>query len=190
MRSFRQSSLLATLGAGLALALAAPAVANVHIPEGGAVTPNSVLVINFQVQEGCDGAATDRLEVTIPESISNPVPEDVPGWAEVLVFEDGADGQPRVAQVHWIGGPIQDGLFAEFGLRAGFPDELGGTVEFPVVQHCGLLEKTSNPTVALQPRLGPRDLIELFAMIEDVSDVGIAELAERNTGLEEFEPEQ
>ena len=158
------------LAAGLAGLIAAPAAA-VNIPEGGAVTADSLFVINFQVQEGCDGAPTDALEVTIPESIGNPRPESVSGWdatVETLPAEgEDADGERTV--VRWTGGPLPDGTFKEFGLRARFPDEPGATIAFPVVQTCGSVERAwvddggemAAPTVTLNERFGPRDILEL-----------------------------
>ncbi len=154
--------------AGLAGLVAAPAAA-VNIPEGGAVTPDSVLVINFQVQEGCDGAPTDALEVTIPDSVQSPLPESVPGWDVTVesTASEGDGGEQTV--VRWSGGSLPDGTFQEFGLRARFPDDPGATIAFPVVQRCGdtALAWTDDggdmaaPTVTLSERFGPRDIAEL-----------------------------
>lgn len=160
-----------TVAAGALALVAAPAAA-VNIPEGGAVTPDSVFVIHFQVQEGCDGAATDALEVTIPAQVSNPLPEAVPGWdvAVDTLDDESSDGDAdALTIVRWTGGSLQDGAFAEFGLRARFPDEPGASIAFPVVQRCGLVERiwsgsdgdSPAPTVTLTERFGPRDLVEL-----------------------------
>lgn len=163
------------LAAGALALLAAPASA-VNIPEGGAVTPDSVFVIHFQVNESCDGAPTDGLEVTIPDVVSNPQPEEVSGWnVEVATLDpaddpdagDEASAGPTV--VRWSGGVIEEGTFGEFGLRARFPDEPGVTIAFPVVQHCGLVERVFTegddedpaPTVTLTERFGPRDIADL-----------------------------
>lgn len=187
MASITRGSLATGLATGMLLAAAAPVAADsVNIPEGGAVTPGSVFVINFQVQEGCDGLATDTVEVVIPEEVDNPIPEDVPGWAESaeIVIDD--EGNERIGLVRWFGGPLEDGLYYEFGLRAGFPDDPGATIEFPVIQRCGLAEVTSSPTVALEPRFGPRDILELAGQIDELQGQ-LDELAERGTGLEELE---
>jgi len=190
--------------AGLAGLIAAPAAA-VNIPEGGAVDAARVFVINFQVQEGCDGAPTDALEVTIPESIGNPRPESVSGWdatVETLPAEgEDADGERTV--VRWSGGSLPDGTFKEFGLRANFPDEPGATIAFPVVQTCGTVERAwtddegemAAPTVTLNGRLGPRDILELRdvvgqlrsevdGMIEQLGDVNVSNLRSRVSDTE------
>ncbi len=154
--------------AGLAGLIATPAAA-VNIPEGGAVTPDSVFVINFQVQEGCDGAPTDALEVTIPDSVQGPLPESVSGWDVTVenMAAGGDDGEQTV--VRWSGGPLPDGTFKEFGLRARFPDDPGATIAFPVVQRCGETELAwtdesgdmAAPMVTLSERFGPRDIADL-----------------------------
>ena len=147
------------LSAAMLIAFAAPVLGeNVNIPEGGAVTPGSVFVINFQVQAGCDGLPMDTLEVTIPEAVDNPLPEDVPGWTVESETAPASDGTSRVSLVRWSGGLLEDGAFAEFGLRAGFPDEPGSTIEFPVVQRCGdemLASVGSSPSQPGQPGHSP-----------------------------------
>jgi uncharacterized protein YcnI len=152
----RMSAALAV--SSLALASSAlPAGANVNIPEGGAVTPDSVFLINFQAQGGCDGLPMDTLEVTIPSEVDNPVPEDVPGWT----VETETTDDDVTTLVRWSGASLDPETFLEFGMRLIFPDDAGATIEFPVIQRCGLEEVTSSPTVTLTPRFGPRDIIAL-----------------------------
>jgi len=197
----------AALGAVMLMVLAAPAQ-GVRIPEGGIVPPGSTFVIHFQVHEGCDGVPTDTLEVTIPETVGNPIPEAVPGWVvetETATTEgqDGADAEPRISLVRWTGGPLEDGQFLEFGLRLRFPDEPGAVLEFPVVQRCGELEQAWTgadetfpvPTVVLAERLSERDLIALNASLDElvtevkdlqtqIGDVDAANLRSRVTDSE------
>lgn len=166
-----KSLVRSSVAAGVLALMAAPAHA-VNIPEGGAVTPDSVFVINFQIQEGCGGLPTDGLEVTIPDSISSPLPEDVPGWdVEVETLTPAVDDDDATEQtvVRWTGGLLEEGAFAEFGLRARFPDDPGATIAFPVVQRCGAVEQSFTegddenpaPTVTLNERFGPRDIADL-----------------------------
>lgn len=180
------------VAAGLTGLLAAPAAA-VNIPEGGAVSADSVFVINFQVQEGCAGAPTDALAVTIPASIENPQPESVSGWEVTLetVPAEGDDAEGERTVVRWSGGPLPDGTFKEFGLRARFPDEPGATIAFPVVQTCGSIERAwtddegemAAPTVTLNERFGPRDILELRdSMVQLRSDFD--ELREQLGGVD------
>jgi uncharacterized protein YcnI len=190
------------IAAGLTGLIAAPAAA-VNIPEGGAVTADSLFVINFQVQEGCDGAPTDALEVTIPDSIQSPQPEWVSGWDATVetVPAEGDDAERTV--VRWSGGPLPDGTFKEFGLRARFPDDPGATIAFPVVQTCGTVERAwtddggemAAPTVTLNERFGPRDILDLRdslvqlrsevdGLTEQVGDVNVGNLRSRVSDTE------
>ena len=202
----RTTNILArgAVAAGLAGLIAAPAAA-VNIPEGGAVSADSLFVINFQVQEGCAGAPTDTLEVTIPESVGNPQPEWVSGWEATVetipAEDDDADGGRTV--VRWSGGPLPDGTYKEFGLRARFPDEPGATIAFPVVQTCGTMERAwtddggemAAPTVTLNERFGPRDILDLRdavvqlrsevdGLIEQLGDVNVGNLRSRVSDTE------
>ncbi len=178
--------MVAGLSAAMLIAFAAPAFGeNVNIPEGGAVTPGSNFLINFQVQGGCDGLPMDALEVTIPEAVANPLPEGVPGWTVESETVPASDGTSRVSLVRWSGGPLQDGAFYEFGLRAAFPDEPDLSIEFPVVQRCGAETSTSAPTVVLAPRFGPQDLIGLSDSVAAIR----AEVEELSSRLGGVDPE-
>lgn len=152
------------VSAGLFGLLATPVQASVNIPEGGAVPPDGVFVIHFQVFEGCDGAPTNAVEVTIPDAVRNPLPQGVPGWeTEIETTAEGEDAERTV--VRWSGGLVEPDEFVEFGLRARFPDEPDTTLAFPTVQTCGTVQNEwtgdQAPTVTLSPRVGPRGVIEL-----------------------------
>lgn len=182
----------AAVSAVMLMVLAAPAQ-GVRIPEGGVVPSGSTFVIHFQVHQGCDGSPTDMLEVTIPESVGNPIPEAVPGWVvetETVPTEgqETEDAEPRISLVRWTGGPLEDGQLLEFGLRLRFPDDPGATLEFPVVQRCGPdLEQAWTgadeafpvPTVVLAERLSERDLIALNESL----DALVAEVEELRTQI-------
>jgi uncharacterized protein YcnI len=179
----------AAVSAVMLMVLAAPAQ-GVRIPEGGVVQPDSTFVIHFRVIEGCDGSPTDMLEVTIPESVGNPIPEAVPGWVveTETVPTEGQDAEPRTSLVRWTGGPLEDGQLLEFGLRLRFPDEPGAVLEFPAVQRCGpdieqawtgADEAFPVPTVVLAERLSERDLVAL----DESLDALVAEVAELRTQI-------
>lgn len=196
--------------AALASLLAVPAYA-VNIPEGGAVTPDSTYIIHFQVREVCDGAPMDTLEVTIPASVENPTPEAIEGWdveVETPSMDDGDASGDALTIVRWTGGPLEAGAFLEFGLWARFPDEPNATLEFPVVQRCGTVERTwsgsdgetAAPTVKLTERVLQRDLEELTASLDEVvgqvdelssqlGDVDVANLRSRVDDAEDSQAE-
>ena len=187
----------ASLATAMAALVAMPAGANVNIPEGGAVARDSISVIHLRVFDGCDGQATDGLEVEIPESVRNVTPAAVPGWSvevetasgETMAPAEVAEGE-RVTAVSWSGGPLPAGQLMDFGLRAYFPDEAGATLAFPVTQTCGLTEVrwdgeqgTDNaaPLVAIGNHVGQRELGELEDTVRGLSDE-VAQLRDELTG--------
>lgn len=173
--NYRVRTISAVLAAGMLAAMAAPVQA-VNVPDGGAVPPGRVSVIHFRILEGCEGLATDGLELTIPESVTQVIPEAVPGWSLETETVD-RDGTPEVSVVRWTGGPLPDDQMLEFGLRAVFPEEPGTVVEFPAVQRCsttmlewsGADEETPAPVVRIAERLGAQDLIAVGDAVAELS---------------------
>ena len=171
------------ISAGLLSVLAAPVQA-VNIPEGTAVTPDSVFIINFQVRESCQGTPMDALEVAVPASVQNPTPEALAGWDTEVIPPGESEPADARTIVRWSGGPLEDGAFKEFGLWARFPDQPGATLEFPAVQRCGTVERVWDgsedgapvPTVQLTDRILQRDLMDLNAtvdgMVSDIDEIG------------------
>jgi uncharacterized protein YcnI len=163
------------LSAGLVAALGGIAHA-VTIPDGGTVEADHVGLIHFRITEGCDGAPTDGLEVSVPQELRQVIPEAVPGWTvETETVE--LEGSPEVSIVRWTGGPLPDGQLLEFGLRATFPDEPGVVLDFPAVQHCGTTaldwsgigEDMPVPVVRTADRVGAADLIALADTVSEMS---------------------
>ena len=100
---------------------------------------------------GCDGAATDTLEVQIPVGVTSVKPKLMAGWtietetAPVPEASMAPDASPAaghseeeavITLVRWSGGSLPDSQYADFQLRAVFP-ETPGTVAFPTIQRCG-----------------------------------------------------
>jgi uncharacterized protein YcnI len=199
--SHQNLAIRAALAAGMLAAIAAPVQA-VNVPDGGAVPPGRVSVVHFRVLDGCEGQATEGLELAIPEGVTQVIPEAVPGWSVETETVD-RDGVPEVAVVRWIGGPLPDRQMLEFGLRAAFPDEPGAVVQIPAVQRCstttlewsGTDEETPAPVVRIAERLGAQDLIalgdavaELSLVVEELGlrlgDVDVPNLRSRVSELE------
>ncbi|MFM8531053.1 MAG: DUF1775 domain-containing protein, partial [Ilumatobacteraceae bacterium] len=72
------------LGAGIVasgtlLAFAVPAFAHVA-PDPSTVAASSSARIAFRVPHGCDGAATDTVEIQIPEGVFSVEPQAKSGW--------------------------------------------------------------------------------------------------------------
>jgi periplasmic copper chaperone A len=151
MQSFHpvrgRRALLAGALLTIVVAAPAPALGHVTIPDGAAVPSGSSSVIHLRVPHGCEGAATDTLEVQLPDGIVSAQPESVPGWTlEVEMVpsepydEFGTERTERVGVIRWSGGDLPDAAFFDFGIRARFVLEPGTTVAIPVVQRCGDVE--------------------------------------------------
>jgi uncharacterized protein YcnI len=105
-------------------------------------------VIHLRVPHGCEGAATDTLEVQIPDGVVSAQPEYVPGWTietEMVESEPyerfGETLTERVGVIRWIGGELPDAAFYDFAIRATFLGDEGTTLAFPTLQRCGELEE-------------------------------------------------
>jgi uncharacterized protein YcnI len=151
-RARRGGALLCAVVATLAVAL--PAAAHITIPEGEVPSGGSS-VIHFRVPHGCEGAATDTVEVQLPDGVVSGQPEFIPGWT---VETETVESEPyerfgetlteRVGVIRWSGGELPDLAYLDFGVRATFLADEGTVLAFPVVQRCGDLEEAwIEPTV-------------------------------------------
>ncbi|MEO5805878.1 DUF1775 domain-containing protein [Devosia sp.] len=101
----------------------------------------------FQVGHGCDGAATTKIRVQIPEGVIAVKPQPKPGWTVETVKGKYAKSYDYygtaltegVKEVVWGGGNLPDDFYDEFLLRGTITADLkvGSTVFFPVIQECG-----------------------------------------------------
>ncbi len=98
----------------------------------------------IRVSHGCDGSATTRIRVRIPEGVIAVKPQPKPGWE--LTTTVGKLPQPYdaghgrtvtegVIEVSWAGGKLADDHYDEFVLRAQLPSR-PGVLYFPIVQDC------------------------------------------------------
>ena len=146
MSNLRTAPLL--LASAAVLALPASVAAFATIPEDEVFAREGRREsIHIRIQDGCDDAATDRVEVEIPESVLGVVPEEVPGWTattetvETEPYELFDEQQTeRVATIVWTGGPLAPGMFQDFGITAVFTEPTDELV-LPVVQGCGEVER-------------------------------------------------
>lgn len=146
-----RSLALAGLAAGALLAVGAPLAASAHV----GVTPDDTAagaysLLTFSVGHGCDGAATTRIAIDIPESIVSVTPTVNPNWT-IEKVKTGEGDAARTSQIVYTAiTPLEDGLRDTFVLSAKLPaDAAGDTLEFPVLQSCTVGETNWNePTVA------------------------------------------
>lgn len=129
---------------GLATALAAPAAAHVTLETGEAHAGGYYKAV-FRVPHGCDGAATTRVSIRIPEGVISVKPQPKPGWTETTriakyarAYENhGKTLTEGVVEVTWEGGPLADDRFDEFAFQAKLPDDPEiMKLFFPVAQSC------------------------------------------------------
>lgn len=99
----------------------------------------------FTVPHGCDGAATTRLSIWLPEQILTAKPQAKPGWTIEIVRvkldvpvagPHGTKITERVAKIVYSGGSLADEHFDEFAMQLRLPPARG-TLYFPVLQECG-----------------------------------------------------
>ncbi|MFV0284489.1 MAG: YcnI family protein [Castellaniella sp.] len=118
----------------------------------------------LRVGHGCDGAATTRLRVRIPEGVLAVKPQPKAGWT--LDLTRGSYGQPQtlhgalvksgVREISWSGN-LPDAYYEEFVFRVYLSKALGAgqTVYFPVVQECGQAAEQWIDTSGHQGAQGP-----------------------------------
>jgi periplasmic copper chaperone A len=145
MPPLRPSAAAASLlvGGGL-LSAAPPAAAHVTLEVQQAQAGSAYKAV-LRVPHGCDGGATLRLHVVLPEGSLDARPMPKPGWSLRTVrralaepVPDGHGGEMRetAGEVIWEGGRLEDGHYDEFVLRFRTPDRPGETVWILVTQTC------------------------------------------------------
>jgi uncharacterized protein YcnI len=130
--------------AALALA-AAPAAAHVTITPS-TTTAGSYAVLTVSVPHGCDGSATTKIAIDLPEAIYAVTPTRNPFWTvekameqldEPITDAHGNEITERVDQVVYTARtPLPDGQRDTFELSLQLPDAEGETLALPVVQGC------------------------------------------------------
>lgn len=145
------------LNRSLARACALPAALSVVVLSAGAASAHvtispgegaagSYTVLTASVPHGCDGSATTKVAIQMPEQILAVTPTRNPLWEVEKVMEElaepvtGAHGNEiteRVAQVvYTTDSPLPDGYRDAFELSLQVPDVPGETLVFPVIQTC------------------------------------------------------
>lgn len=147
LKSFSARSLAAAAGTIAFLGLAAsPASAHVGVAASTTVAGQYSL-LTFSVPHGCDGSATTKVKIQMPEEIYAVTPSVNPNWTveKSLVALDkpvtdahGAEITERVDAVVYTGKtPLPSDLRDAFVLSLQIPKETEGkTLAFPVVQEC------------------------------------------------------
>jgi uncharacterized protein YcnI len=99
----------------------------------------------LRVPHGCDGSATVRITVKIPEGVIGVKPMPHPGWKLDIVTGKyaraydyyGSKLDQGVTEISWSGGNLPDAYYDEFVFRGMLVADLPeGVIYFPVVQEC------------------------------------------------------
>ncbi|WP_129660447.1 YcnI family copper-binding membrane protein [Rothia uropygialis] len=132
----------------LALTFGGASAANAHVT----VTPDTTeagaySVLTFSVPHGCDGAATNKVAIQMPQGIDAVTPTRNPFYSVEVKNEkldtpindsDGNEVTERASEVVYKANtPLPDGQRDTFELSAKLPDNAAGkTLNFPTVQTC------------------------------------------------------
>ena len=132
------------LGAAAVIALSAPSSAHVTLEQREAPV-NAVYKAVARVPHGCEGAATLKVRIQIPEGVVNvkPMPkaewslETVKGRYEKAYGDHGKPITEGVREIIWTG-KLLDEHYDEFVFRGQLTDSLpvGQMLYVPVVQEC------------------------------------------------------
>lgn len=128
--------------AAVALLLVAVPAADAHVTvQPTEATTGSFARFAVRVPNERDNAATVKVEVQLPESLTSVGFQPLPGWMRTVerkprrapIDEHGEQITDYVASVTWESGRIEPGEFQEFGFSARMPEE-AATLTFPAVQ--------------------------------------------------------
>lgn len=126
MTSLRRVALLACTTAAVLVTWAGPASAHIE-PDVTAIPAGEPATVTFTVEHGCAGEATTKIEIKIPEPISDAQPDDVDGW-------EGSAGDQVVT---FEGGPQPPDAMIGFPVTFTAPDTDSAELVFPIIQTCG-----------------------------------------------------
>ncbi|MBW8639953.1 DUF1775 domain-containing protein [Hoeflea sp. WL0058] len=136
----------AALFAPTMVASLAPSLAHAHATlEQGQASINSYYKAVMRIPHGCDGQATLKVRITVPEGMVSAKPMPKPGWELETVKGDyentytlhGREITSGVKEIVWTG-QLEDDHYDEFVFQARLADTLpvGETVYIPTVQEC------------------------------------------------------
>jgi periplasmic copper chaperone A len=145
MEMFRMNCVVASAATLVSAALIGTAAhAHITLEKQSAPADTSYKAV-LRVPHGCEGSATVRLRVRIPDGVLNVKPQPKPGWTIATVKEKlatpavlghGREVTETIREVSWSGGKLPDDYYDEFAFRVELPDTPGKTIYFPVVQEC------------------------------------------------------
>ena len=142
-----------------ALAAVLPAFAGAHMTmETDEAADGSYWKAVLRVPHGCDGQATEAVEVTIPEGLIAVKPMPKPGWTletETVSYAQSHDDNGKaltegVRTIRWSGGSLPGEHYDEFAFRSRVAASVAPGTLLPVkaVQRCASAEVRWNEVAA------------------------------------------
>jgi len=100
--------------------------------------------LTFRVPHGCEGSATRKITVQLPEGTLSVKPQVHPGWkisTQKIILKTpavvhGKSITESISEVTWSGGLLPDEHMDEFGMSVKLPERAGESLVFPVLQEC------------------------------------------------------
>ena len=145
--SLRTLTRLTAVPLALGVVALGVAPASAHVTVSASTTAaGAFTVLTMSVPHGCDGSATTKVAIQIPEEINAVTPTRNPLWEVDKQVEQldppvtdahGNELTERVATVTYTtDAPLPEGYRDSFELSVQVPDAVGTTLVFPVVQTC------------------------------------------------------
>lgn len=142
---FRITILAGVAGVSLAFVSSETALAHVTLEVAQAQVGASYKAV-LRVPHGCQGSATTKVRVRIPEGVIGVKPMPKPGWTLDIVTGKyaktyrlfHAEVTEGATEIAWSGGKLPDNQYDEFTFQTFLAGDLqaGKTIYFPVVQEC------------------------------------------------------
>lgn len=138
----------APLGAAAVITVMAVGPASAHVTVSpSTATAGDFTVMTVSVPHGCDGSATTKIEVQIPEQVLSVTPTRNPFWTQKTTIakldkpitdEEGNKVTERTGTVVYTAKqPLPDHVRDSFELSFQIPPETAGeTLRFPTIQTC------------------------------------------------------
>lgn len=138
-------SVLGVGGAAL-LAVASLTPASAHVTlDADTTAAGAYTLLTVGFSHGCDGSATTKVSISVPEEITTIKPGMNYGWTVEKVTDDtaspvagGHDAAGRVSEIIYTAKePVEDGFYDQFLLSVQLPEDAEGeTLYFPTIQTC------------------------------------------------------
>lgn len=128
--------------------------------------PESYVVAVLQIPHGCDGKATNEVQVKLPEGFVFAKPQPKAGWELEIIKGDyqktyddhGKKVTSGPVEIRWKGGDLPDEFYDTFAIRGKVSGiEAGGSLAFKTMQLCGTDGKVAWDEIAA-PGVDPHSL--------------------------------